>query len=124
MCLVRSAVIAAFLVVLGALPALSHATMTASVPKDGATVAAGVSEIEIDFSRPVRLTVVGIVRGADQKAMALAGELPSAFAKSAIVKVQALVSGSYKVSWTGVVADGHVINGGFAFSVADAPASP
>jgi methionine-rich copper-binding protein CopC len=120
---VRTALAAAFLIMAGPLPAASHAMITASVPKDGATVAAGISEIEIDFSRPVRLTVVGLVRLGDQKAVALVGNLPSDFSKTATVKIEPLPAGSYKASWTGVAADGHVINGGFAFSVGETPAA-
>jgi methionine-rich copper-binding protein CopC len=121
---IKFAVVTLLFVAAGALPALSHAMMTASVPKDGATVAAGLSAIELDFSRPVRLTVVGVVRAGDQKAMALVGELPSTFAKSATLKLEPLPAGSYKASWTGVAADGHVLSGSFAFSVGETPAAP
>jgi len=119
-----AALFLALFTVAGIAPAFSHAAMTASVPKDGATVAAGVSEIEMDFSRAVRLTVVGVVRVEDHKAIGLVGALPGTFGKSAIVKVEPLTAGSYQVSWTCVSADGHVMNGGFAFLVGDGTAPP
>ena len=56
--------------------------------------------------------------------MALVGELPSTFAKSVTLKLDPLPAGSYKASWAGVAADGHVLSGSFAFSVGEMPAAP
>ena len=64
---IKFAVVTLLFVAAGSMPALSHAIMTTSIPKDGATVAAGLSAIEMDFSRPVRLTVVGVVRAGDKR---------------------------------------------------------
>lgn len=116
----KSAALAALLAGAVPLAAFAHAMMTASVPKDGATVPAGLAEIELDFSKPVRLTVVGVVRTGDETAVGLAGALPGTYAKSAVVKVEPLAAGSYKVSWTAVAADGHVMSGAFAFAVSGA----
>ena len=49
---IKFALVTLLFVAAGALPALSHAMMTASIPKDGATVAAGLSAIELDFPGP------------------------------------------------------------------------
>jgi methionine-rich copper-binding protein CopC len=114
---------AALLVVAGADTAVGHAKMTTSVPEDGATVSAGLSEIVMTFSHPMRLTLVRVHRGADDKDVALQGALPKRFAGSAKVPVEALASGAYEVSWTAVSEDGHVMKGHFAFKVAG-PAAP
>ena len=103
--------------------ALAHAKMTASTPADGSTVAAGVSQIELNFSKPLRLSMVH-VRDEAQHEVPLKSELPTAFAPAVKINVDGLGPGSYEVSWTAVAEDGHVMKGAFAFSVkADAPAA-
>lgn len=114
---------AALLVVAGAGAALGHATMTTSVPGDGATVATGLTQIELTFSHPMRLTLVRVHRGGDNANLALQAPLPKGFADRAEVAVGALTSGAYEVAWTAVSQDGHVMNGRFAFTVAG-PAAP
>jgi methionine-rich copper-binding protein CopC len=101
-----------------ALPAvvLAHAKMTGSNPKDGSTVAAGLSAIEIDFSAPLRISMVH-VRDANKREIPLKSELPTSFAPEVKFNVDALGPGSYEVSWTAVAEDGHVMKGQFAFSV-------
>ena len=101
--------------------ALAHAKMTASKPADGSTVAAGVSEIELNFSKPLRLSMVH-VRDASKHDIPLKSALPTAFAPVVKISVDSLAPGAYEVAWTAVAEDGHVMKGTFAFSVkADAP---
>jgi methionine-rich copper-binding protein CopC len=101
-----------------ALPAvvLAHAKMTDSNPKDGSTVAAGLTEIELDFSSPLRVSMVH-VRDANNQEIVLKSALPTSFATVVKLNVDALGPGSYEVSWTAVAEDGHVMKGDFAFSV-------
>ena len=120
-CIMTAALVA--LLSLAAPAALAHAKMTASAPADGSTVAAGVSQIELIFSKPLRLSMVH-VRDAAQHEVPLKSELPTAFASAVKINVDGLGPGSYEVSWTAVAEDGHVMKGAFAFSVkADAPAA-
>ena len=90
--------------------------LTSSTPKNGATVAIGLAEIELDFSAPLRVTVLH-VRDAGEHDVALKGELPKSFAPIVKLGVAALVPGGYQVSWTAVSEDGHVVKGGIAFTV-------
>ena len=113
----RSVAFAAILVVACVTAALAHAVMNASAPKDGETVAAGLSEIQFQFSKPLRLTLIHVRRVDDQQEIAVSSELPISFVDSAKVAVDALQAGSYEVSWTAVSNDGHVMKGSFAFSV-------
>ena len=118
---------AALFVMAGTLGAFAHAKMNASIPKDGATVPAGLSEIQLQFSKPLRLTLIHMRRVDDQKEIRVSSKLPKSFADSAKVAVDPLQAGSYEVSWTAVSNDGHVMKGSFAFSVKrspDAAASP
>lgn len=116
----RRAGVAALIVMAGTLAALAHAKMTSSVPKDGATVAAGLSQIELNFSKPLRLTLVKVRRTGDQKEIHVSSELPKLMTESAKVSVDALPAGAYDISWTAVAEDGHVMKGSFAFSVGEA----
>ena len=58
----KSVAFAALFVMAGTLGAFAHAKMNASVPKDGATVTAGLSEIQLQFSKPLRLTLIHVRR--------------------------------------------------------------
>jgi len=114
---IRSVVFASLLIVAGVAAALAHAKMNASVPKDGETVSAGLSEIQLQFSKPLRLTLIHVRRVEDQTDIPISSELPRSFADFAKIAVDALQAGSYEVTWTAVSSDGHVTKGSFAFSV-------
>lgn len=117
---IKSAVFAVLFVLAVPAVAMAHAKMNASVPKDGATVPAGLSEIELSFSKPLRLTLVHVVRAPEQKEVPVTSELPKSFVNSAKLTVGALPAGPYEVSWTAVADDGHVMSGKFKFLVSEA----
>jgi methionine-rich copper-binding protein CopC len=96
--------------------ASAHAKLTSSTPKNGATVATGLAEIELDFSAPLRVTALH-VRDAGKHDVALKGELPKSFTLVVKLGVAALAPGAYQVSWTAVSEDGHVAKGEIAFTV-------
>jgi methionine-rich copper-binding protein CopC len=102
--------------------AFAHAKMTSSVPADGASVPPGLSQIELGFSHPMRLTLVRVHRAGGDADVPLQGALPKAFADDATVSINALTAGAYSVSWTAVSKDGHVMKGSFSFKVAPPPA--
>jgi len=118
----RSTVLATMMVTAGIGAALAHTKMVASVPKDGASVPAGLSQIEMTFSHHMRLTLVKVHRAADEQTVPLQGGLPKAFADAAKVSVAPLTAGAYDVSWTAVSKDGHVMKGHFAFTVSGSAA--
>jgi len=113
----KSVAFATVFVMAGVAAALAHAKMNASVPKAGETVAVGLSEIQLRFSKPLRLTLIHVRRVDDQQEIAVSSELPTSFVDSAKVAVDALQTGSYEVFWTAVSNDGHVMKDNFAFSV-------
>lgn len=117
---IKSAAAAVLLVACATVAALAHAKMIASVPKDGATVPAGLSEIELSFSKPLRLTLVHVMRATEKKEVPVTNELPKSFVNSAKLTVGVLPAGPYEVSWTAVGDDGHVMSGSFKFSVSEA----
>src|SRR3990172_12015294 len=114
---IKSAVFAVLFVLAVPAVAMAHAKMNASVPKDGATVPAGLSEIELSFSTPLRVPLIHVVRAAEQKEITVTSGLPKSFVNSAKLTVDPLPAGLYEVSWTAVADDGHVMNGSFKFSV-------
>ncbi len=116
----KAAAAAALFVVVGTGAAIAHATMTSSLPKDGATVPPALSEIELNFSKPLRLTLVNVVRASDQQQIPTTSALPTSVEKSVKIGIAPLLAGSYKVSWTAVAEDGHVMKGTFGFSVNEA----
>lgn len=120
---IRLTLLSILLVIAGAVAAFGHAKMVTSAPNDGATVPAGLSEIQLDFSKPMRLTVVRVMLAKDLRDIPMKGALPSAFVKSAKVALEPLPAGAYEVSWTAVADDGHVMSGGFKFSVGEAKAA-
>jgi methionine-rich copper-binding protein CopC len=109
-------VLASLLAVAAPQAAFAHAMLTSSTPKNGATVAADVSEIELAFSEPLRVTVLH-VRDAGEHDVVLKGELPKSFTPVVTLGIGALAPGGYQVSWTAVSEDGHVMKGGIAFTV-------
>lgn len=119
---IKSAALSILLMAAATTTALAHAKMTTSIPKDGAVVPAGLSEIELSFSKPLRLTLVHVIRAPDKEKteVPLTSKLPSSFVNSAKVAVGALPAGPYEVSWKAVADDGHVMGGSFKFSVGEA----
>ena len=86
----KSTAFAAAIVVAGVVAALAHAKMNASIPKDGETVAAGLSEIQLQFSKSLRLTLIRVRHVEDQTEIAVRSELPKSFVDSAKIAVDAL----------------------------------
>lgn len=108
----------AFAIAMSGSHAFAHSKMNKSVPKDGETVAAGLSQIELKFTNDLRLTLAKILREPGQGAEEIAvTRIPKAFTSNVILSVPPLQAGDYKVTWTGVGKDGHVMNGNFTFTV-------
>jgi copper resistance protein C len=98
--------------------AFAHSKMNASIPADGATVTAQLKQIELEFSVELRLMLAKIARLDQESAKDVALKpIPKAFAKHAILPVPGLDPGQYRVIWTGVGRDGHVMSGSFKFIV-------
>ncbi len=97
----------------------AHAKMVNTMPADAAEVKSGLSAIAMNFNKPMRLTVVKIVRNANNKPQAMTATLPRTFSKSLDVAVEPLDAGNYDVNWSAISSDGHVMNGKFSFSVTE-----
>lgn len=108
----------AFAIAISGSPAFAHSEMNKSVPRDGETVPAGLSQIELKFTDDLRLTLAKISREPEQNAEDIAiTRIPKAFTSHVTLSVPPLQAGDYKVTWTGVGKDGHVMSGAFTFVV-------
>ena len=100
--------------------ASDHAKMEASVPGDGETIAAGLSQIELRFGNKLRLTLVRVwCKTSDGNDQITVTGIPKTFTTQAKVFVTPLEAGDYNVIWTGVGKDGHVMEGSFSFKVSE-----
>ncbi len=101
-------------------PAFAHGKMLTTIPADGTKVAIGLSKIALNFSKPMRITKLKILRnsnGSEQKSeVGLRNAVPKSFAQSFDIKVSPLEIGTYVVNWIAVAKDGHVMKGHFMFS--------
>ncbi|GAB2855922.1 copper resistance protein CopC [Actinoallomurus bryophytorum] len=114
--LAAAAAVAAALtgVLVTAVPAEAHTTLTSSDPAKGATVTSP-AQIRLTFADPVRFTgvVVTDARGGHHesgKSQAVDNHVTEAVAGP-------LAAGAYTVGWRVVAPDGHPVTGEFGFTV-------
>ena len=108
-------ILLAGLLALAAGAALAHSRLAATVPADGAVLAAMPAEIVLTFSRQLRLTRVRMSRGGEAADLDLAGH--TSFAKRFALPVTGEGAGVWRVEWRGLAADGHAMRGAFSFRV-------
>ena len=113
------AVVIAMTCLLGSGIALAHSKMAKSVPAEGATTKAGLTEITLGFSKPVRLMLVKIQNTATDSEVQAEFKPAAKFGTTYPFTVSPLSSGLHKVNWTAVAKDGHVMKGTLSFKVAD-----
>jgi copper resistance protein C len=103
----------------------AHTALRTSTPADGETLTALPPSVRLEFTAAVdgSATEVRLVDSAES-----ARELELRFDEAAPMVLEALLpsdltSGAYQVSWRTLAADGHPVNGSFAFNL-DLPAPP
>lgn len=97
--------------------ALAHSTIHSSHPANGATVPAGLSKLQFNFAKPIRITLVRITSKGAREPIAPTQKPPGGFVKTLNVEVAPLAPGTYSVLWTGISKDGHVMKNSIAFTV-------
>ncbi len=98
-------------------PAIAHTKIQKSVPANGEVVDADFSEIKLNFANKLRLTRVTLTHERDDKTSTPVEGLPKGFVTEVSLPIEALEAGAYKLNWTGVAADGHVVKDEIAFTV-------
>jgi hypothetical protein len=102
---------------MSASPAFAHAALKLSAPKAGATVAAP-QNLSLTFTEKVRLTAVRLTLAG--KDISVETDRAAPASETFSLPLSALSPGNYQVRWTALGADGHAVNGTFAFTVASA----
>ncbi|MDW5322315.1 copper resistance protein CopC [Plantactinospora sp. KLBMP9567] len=106
---------------LGARPAAAHAQLLGSDPRADSIVTTQLDEITLTFNELVRGNFSTVVVTGPDGGRHGAGQ-PRAADKRVHLPVEPVRSGSYRVAYRVVSADGHPIQGQFRFTVALAPA--
>ena len=106
------------LIVIGLSPSLyAHSNLTSSIPEDGAQIKE-VTEIQLVFSTPVKLTTMRLVNAAGTKISL--GPIPEDMAESLTIALnETLTPGMYVASWRSISSDSHVVDGELRFIVID-----
>lgn len=116
---VTAGVIAGLTNGLAATPGLAHAEKSGTVPPDGARLTSAPERLELRFSDPARLMKVDIVRERGGRSDDIGVAIPTRAKIETITLTPDLDgAGLYRVRWRALGADGHVMTGGFSFSVA------
>lgn len=112
-----------FLTSLSVTPSHSHSALVSSNPKANATLTIAPSAISLNFNEDIlelkgkQISTVSLATFAG-KVIALKKLQITANRLTARVLSPALKSGNYQISYRVVSADGHVITGGYTFTVA------
>ena len=108
----------AAVILLAATPLLAHSAKTSTNPADGAVLSGAPQIIGMTFDSPMRLTMFRLTnadgaefdvqRSDDMEPVTEFEAIPAA-----------LQPGAYTVEWRGLSGDGHAMQGGFSFEIAD-----
>lgn len=114
------------LILLTAQGAFAHATVEATSPSDGQTVAAAPHQVSVTFDEPVTLQFGALRVFAPTGARVDEGSPahPSGHANEITVDLASqLKQGTYTVAWRVVSADSHPVQGAFTFNIGNASTS-
>jgi len=113
--------VALFALLSGFMPgaALAHSHLKMSVPAAGAKVAAGPTEIRLQFNEVVEPQFSKVTVESKGKPVTSAPAASNPGDKTTLIVkfAQPLQAGSYKVNWQAVSADTHKVKGSFTFPV-------
>lgn len=105
----------------------SHSTLVTSIPKASATLTTAPTSITLNFNEDIleikgkQISTVSLA-SVSGKVIALKKPQITANRLTARIPSPALKSGKYQISYRVVSADGHVITGGYTFTVAQSKA--
>jgi methionine-rich copper-binding protein CopC len=97
-------------------PAFGHAKLLLSAPAADAQVTGSPATLTLSFNEPVRLAMLKLSTGG--RDIPLTIDRAAAGTATVTVKLPALAAGKYAVLWSALTLDdGHVVKGGYSFSV-------
>ena len=114
--MIRTAILALPLALLAG-AAAAHTKAEGTTPADGATVAE-VPMLHIVFDAPMRVVSAALTRDGAEVAIER-GTGMEPVAEFHAVPAEPLAPGAYRLDWRGMAEDGHPMQGGFGFTVAE-----
>ena len=100
-------------------PAFAHARLIKAAPAAGAHVPTGLKQIRLVFNEAVEPSLSTLeLDDASGAAVAAAKAGEACAEETCSLAVPALVPGDYKVKYHVLSADGHVVDGDYAFNIA------
>ena len=116
-----------FLTAISVVPSYSHSALLSSTPKADAILSAAPASITLKFNEDIlelkgkQISTVSLASVAGRK-IALKKPRITANILTARISPPILKAGKYRISYRVVSADGHVITGGYTFTVAQSKA--
>lgn len=102
--------------VMTAIPAWAHATLTSSSPSNGAVVPTLPSAVVLTFDEPVR-PVAGAIKVLNPDGQSVGGAVTADGPKVVIALPRMNVQGTYTLTWRVIAADSHPVGGAVNFSL-------
>ena len=114
--MIRTAILALPLALLAG-AAAAHTKSEGTTPADGASVAE-VPMLHMVFDAPMRVISAALTRDGDEVAIERKTGMEP-LAEFHAVPAETLAPGTYRLDWRGMAEDGHPMQGGFGFTVAE-----
>ncbi|GAB5377514.1 MAG: hypothetical protein AcusKO_39760 [Acuticoccus sp.] len=97
--------------------ALAHSSQEPGSPRDGETLAVAPERVRLNFSDPMRITVLKLVGPAGEVPLARTDGMKPVTTLEAS-PTGAMAPGAYEIEWRGMGADGHIMEGSVDFTIA------
>lgn len=94
----------------------AHSTARTGVPADGATLAAAPETLRLEFTGPMRITVLKLVGPGGEVPVARTDGMKPVTTLEATPD-GAMIPGDYRIEWRGMGADGHIMEGSTRFTL-------
>ena len=104
------------LAVILATSATAHSKIDATTPKDGAELSQVPVQIELGFSKNLRLTKVEMIHN-EHPSVPLELGAQKQFDTKFTLPLEDMGTGTYRIEWRGLGEDGHAMRGEFMFMV-------
>ncbi|WP_162409039.1 copper resistance CopC family protein [Acuticoccus sediminis] len=112
-----SLVLAATMLLAAPPGAFAHSAAKPAVPKDGETLSAPPKVVRLEFTGPMRITVLKLTGPGGEVPLERTDGMKPVTTLEA-TPGSAMAEGAYQIEWRGMGADGHVMTGTVGFTIA------
>ena len=109
-------ILLAAMMIICATGAIAHSPLKSTIPANDAIISEVPSEVLLGFKGNIRLTRMTMIH-ADHNAIKMDISGHVGFIKDYVIPIENMGLGIYIISWRGLGADGHALNGKFSFIV-------